>query len=301
MEGITKGIIKRPVFVLIHGVEGVGKTTFGASAQNPILLGAEDGSAHIDVARFDKVETYVDIKNNIARLLNEKHDYKTLVLDSLDWTEQLMHKQICKDQKTDAIEDTFGSFGKWVGGVGRVWMDLINDFRQLRDTKKMNIVVVAHSSIKPFNDPTQPLPYDRYVVKINEKHAALWREAVDCVLFANFEVVTKTNSKTDKKAKAYGEDHRLLFTQRRPSFDAKNRFNLPHEMALDWTAFYDACNMTNVDAEKMIADVMTEIAQLEKRMPKDAIPKMQIAILNAKKDINQLSKIRNHARVLAGE
>src|SRR5215472_18230020 len=74
-------------------------------------------------------------------------------------------------------------------------------------------------------------------LKINDKGAALVREAADAVLFARFETeLVKTNGKT----RAYGEGNRIMYTESRPGWDAKNRFNLPFVMPLDWKTFGDA-------------------------------------------------------------
>jgi len=63
------------------------------------------------------------------------------------------------------------------------------------------------------------------------------REAADAVLFARFETeLVKTNGKT----RAYGEGNRIMYTESRPGWDAKNRFDLPFCMPLDWKTFGDA-------------------------------------------------------------
>ena len=83
----------------------------------------------------------------------------------------------------------------------------------------MNIVLIAHSSVKAFNDPFTNSSYDRYQIKLHEKSAAYLREAVDCVLFANYKVATE--GKEGQKHKAFGDGSRLIYTERRPAFDAK--------------------------------------------------------------------------------
>src|SRR5690606_6797828 len=62
--------------------------------------------------------------------------------------------------------------------------------------------------------------------------------AADCVLFANFKTTT-AKAKGATKAKAWGDGTRVMFTERRPAFDAKNRFDLPFEMSLSWEEFSD--------------------------------------------------------------
>ncbi len=52
LGAITRGRVQAPLRVLCYGVEGVGKSTLGADAPDPVFLGTEDGTAHLDVARF---------------------------------------------------------------------------------------------------------------------------------------------------------------------------------------------------------------------------------------------------------
>src|SRR5262245_6946413 len=101
----------------------------------------------------------------------------------------------------------------------------------------MHVRLIGHAQIKSFQDPELPTAYDRYQLKINDKAAALVREAADAVLFARFETeLVKTNGKT----RAYGEGNRIMYTESRPGWDAKNRFQLPFVMPLDWKTFGDA-------------------------------------------------------------
>jgi hypothetical protein len=101
----------------------------------------------------------------------------------------------------------------------------------------MHVLLIGHAQIKSFQDPELPSAYDRYQLKINDKAAALVREAADAVLFARFETeLVKTNGKT----RAYGEGNRIMYTESRPGWDAKNRFNLPFVLPLDWKVFGDA-------------------------------------------------------------
>jgi hypothetical protein len=50
----------------------------------------------------------------------------------------------------------------------------------------MHVLMIGHAQIRSFQDPNLPSAYDRYQLKINDKVAALVREAADAVLFARF-------------------------------------------------------------------------------------------------------------------
>lgn len=297
--GISRGKIKKPVFMIIYGLDGCGKTTFAAEAPGSINLGPEEGSNEIDTARFENIKSFSDVRKAVHRLINEDMGFETLALDSLDWMEASMWKEQCKLQGKESIQDTFGSYGKWVDGTNTIWYDFIADLKILREKRNMNIIAIAHSQVKKFDDPSHPAPYDRYQLKLAEKAAAIWREAVECILFANFEVMTKKENKNDKKAKAYGDGNRVVYTERRPSFDAKNRYGLPFELPLGWSHFHNARLAGTPDSlEQVLKDIAELIANpkiAEKRAAIDA------AVIKSSGDVSALVKIRNHARVLVGD
>ena len=51
---ITRGIIKKPLRVVIYGPEGIGKTTFASQFPNPAFIDTENSTEFLDVARFPK-------------------------------------------------------------------------------------------------------------------------------------------------------------------------------------------------------------------------------------------------------
>jgi hypothetical protein len=237
LAGVRKGRVERPHFVLIHGVDGVGKSTFGAAAPSPIFLGPEDGSADLDVPNFPTPTKWSDIRAAVADLQAEDHEYKTLVIDSLDWIEPLVWAHVCAEAKVSNISQVGDGFGQGYVAAQSQWQELIKQLQRLR--MKMNVIVIAHSHIKAFDDPQENQKYDRYILKLNEKAAAIWREAVDCVFFANYRTTT-VKQKGAKKARAFSDSTRVMYTERRAAFDAKSRFSLPFEMELDWNGFVTA-------------------------------------------------------------
>jgi len=171
LKQVVKGKLKNPHLLLLYGTDGVGKSTFGASAPNPIFLGTEDGTASLDVARFPAPESFAQVIESIEVLSKEPHDYKTLVVDSLDWLEPLVWEKVCKDGEKKKIED-FG-YGKGFSNALHEWRKMMNALKSLRFSKGMDIVLIAHSQVKTFNDPSLVEGYDRYQMKLNDKASAL--------------------------------------------------------------------------------------------------------------------------------
>jgi hypothetical protein len=228
LSTISRGKRPRHIFALFYSTDGVGKTTVCSHAPNPIFIGAEKGTEQLDVARFPQTESISELLAQIRALQSEKHDFDSVVLDSLDWVEPLIWKAVCDEGKVETIEQYAGGYGKGYVRALDLWRTLLGELSVLNE--KMHVLLIGHAQIKSFQDPELPTAYDRYQLKINDKAAALVREAADAVLFARFETELV---KTSGKARARGEGVRVMYSESRPAFDAKNRFNLPFCMPLE--------------------------------------------------------------------
>ena len=234
LSGITYGKQIKPIFCLIHGPDGVGKTTWASKAPEPIFLGTETGADQLDVARLPRPETFGIFLNQLSGLENQQHPFKTVLVDSLDWLEPLIWRQVCAEGQVRTIEDYAGGFGKGYVRALEIWRGTLERLTGL--AQRFHIILVAHSKIKRFDDPNQPSGYDRYIIAINELAAAAARQAVDAVLFASFKEKVKQTAKASGN-RGLGEGERALYTEHRPAFDAKNRFRLPFELPLEWKPF----------------------------------------------------------------
>ena len=262
LSRITSGRIQKPQLLILYGPDGVGKSTFAAQAPRPVFLGPESGTSELNVSRFPSVTRFDQVGQAIHELLTERHEFETLVLDSLDWLEPLLWQQVCEEAGSANIEEAYGGFGKGFTVALKHWRTLHLRLAELREVKKMNLVFIAHSQVKAFNDPNQLQPYDRYMLKLNEKAAAVWREFVDCVFFADYEVFLKKEGAKSAKAKALGDGSRILYTERKPSFDAKNRFGLPAEIPFKLGTAWDDYMAALRKAREAGKDIEAEIMEL---------------------------------------
>jgi hypothetical protein len=106
---LIEGKQDRPQKVLIYGVAGIGKSTFASKFPAPVFLDVEDRTAHLDIKRYQP-KNYSEIKDCLLFLNSSKHNYKTVVLDTADWTEQIIERHVCDTKNKVSIED-FG-YGK---------------------------------------------------------------------------------------------------------------------------------------------------------------------------------------------
>jgi len=122
LAAVTRGQVSKPHRVLIYGPEGVGKTTFAASAPDPIIIGTEDGSGALDVPRFPRPESWGDVLEAVDALTAKGHDYRTCVIDSLDWAEPMVWAHVCAASSKSSIEDF---------GFGKGYVEALNEARKL--------------------------------------------------------------------------------------------------------------------------------------------------------------------------
>jgi hypothetical protein len=91
--------------ILVHGVAGVGKTTFAAGAPDPVFILTEDALGTLAVQHFPLARKFEDVMEALAALYSEPHDFKTVVIDSIDWVEPLVWLRTCQDNGWPSIEE----------------------------------------------------------------------------------------------------------------------------------------------------------------------------------------------------
>lgn len=238
LSNIQTGRQVRPLRMSLFGTDGIGKTTFAASAPSPIFINAEDGQGMLDIARFPTPESWDDIHDAIEALYKGEHDYQTLVLDSTDWAETLCMDAVCAENGVTGIEAI--GYGKGYKFAREKFAKLFRALDALWSARQMNIILISHCQVKRFDDPERE-PYDRYILKLDDTNAARLREWCDVNAFANYDTVIKTVGEglsQTKRAVSYGK--RLLHFERTAAFDAKNRYSLPAKLPLDWGPFWQA-------------------------------------------------------------
>jgi hypothetical protein len=176
---------------------------------------------------------------HLASLYSEDHDYRTVVVDSLDWLEPLIQAKACRDNGWASIEEP--GYGKGYIAALALWRQYLDGLNALRDERGMTVVQTAHSEIRRFDSPEHE-PFDRYGIKLHTRAAALVQEHADVILFANYRVSTVRSDVGFSKRvnRAVGSGERLIHTTERPAFIAKNRYGLPDTLPLDWHAFAQA-------------------------------------------------------------
>jgi hypothetical protein len=228
---IKTGPINRPQRIVIHGPNGIGKTTLAAQFPDPLFLDTEDGSTHQDLRRI-RASTETIFFEALRLLQNETLPCKTLVIDPIDVAEKFNRERVLKRHKMKNIEDF---------GYGKGWTYLREEFDLFLsgclDTfirRGIHVVVIGHSTVKRIQPPGLSDAYDRYELKLDLVNAARLREWADAVLFINWDVRISENA--EGRIRGVGGKERVVYTTHCAAFDAKNRVNLPEKLEARFAA-----------------------------------------------------------------
>ncbi len=243
---VSNEVVKKPPRILLYGVEGIGKSSWAASAQdcgrNPIFIPTEDGVNQIKCAKFPQAKSYQEVDRYINSLLNEKHDYGMMILDSLGWLETWLNQYICEKHNIKSIKDL--SYGTGYKAAMPIWEDLLSKFDRLID-KGIMVVLLGHAAIQKIEDPDGS-SYDNYAPKlhVNGKGIGIQRtimEWADCVLFCKYQQFTKTEDEGFNRTRTVvsGIGKRMIYTTKQAAFNAKNRYSLPPEIPMGDQGYSD--------------------------------------------------------------
>lgn len=229
---ISQGPMLSATKLVIYAVEGIGKSTFASQFPNPLFIDTEGSTNTMNVRRLPAPNSWQMLLQEVQYVRDTPGLCSTLVIDTIDWAERLCIDEVCKTHQKNGIEDFgYGAGYTYVYEAFGKLLNLLSDIVEHR----INVVLVAHSMIRKFEQPDEAAPYDRYQLKLidtpKKSVANMVKEWADAVIFANYKTVVE---KTDSgKAKARG-NKRVMYTQHNACWDAKNRWGLAAELPFDY-------------------------------------------------------------------
>lgn len=229
---------ERPSLLTVYGVDGVGKTSFAAEWPSPVYIttAGERAPSDIDLPTPGTVESIDNLYDIVGELLdrdddgNLKHEFKTVIIDSIDGLEPLIWKATCARIGATAIDDSsagsVAAYGRGYREADVEWVEF-TDAMDALIASDMNVILLAHPGIVTFNSPISD-PYSRYDLKTHKRASALIREKSDIVAFINYRVslVKADPSKKHTTHHAEGKE-RYIHLSENAGFVAKCRHQAP--------------------------------------------------------------------------
>ena len=235
LSKLQRGKFTGPVRLVVHGGSGVGKSTFAAGAPTPLFLDFEGRTGHLDIARFMPT-SWEETLQCLRDLVADPGEFKTIVFDTLDHMEVLIHRYVCT--KNDWADIETPGWGKGYTPALLEFHRLITACEMLR-TKGLNVVMLAHTAVR-----TQTLAGQDSVGIMNLKLKGGEKtnsgdyivEKADLVGYAHWEDLVR-KEKGAFKAKAVTTGDRLLTFKHHPAVMTKQGVSMADEIPLNWAAF----------------------------------------------------------------
>jgi len=205
----------------------MGKTTLAAMFPNPVFIRTEDGTASLagneNVSLFPLATSSQDVLDAIEALGTEKHDFKTLVIDSITQLATLIESEIvAADPKAKSINQAGGGYGAGYGAASEIHRQIRDWSGSLATETDMNVVFIGHADTETLDLPDMD-PYARYCVRMHKKSIPHYTDNVDLVGLIRLKTFTRGDG-DKKRAISTGEREILCFPQ--ASSVTKNRFNI---------------------------------------------------------------------------
>lgn len=258
LSDIQRGKSKLPPRIICHGVPGVGKSSCPAFGPKPIWLMSklETGIVSLrdadlvpeGVENFPECQTWQDVFDLIELLRTSDHQYKTLVIDTLNGLERMCHDHVVQRD----YNNRYAAFAAYQSGFKVAvndWRLFLAELDRLREARGMLIWLIAHTKVQNFKNPEGP-DYDRYQPDLNPETWSVTHGWADIVLFMNYdqEAVKEVGA---GKAKGKGGVNRFVYTTRTAAWDAKHRHGLPEIISMgssgkeSWDNFKTAMQAVN--------------------------------------------------------
>jgi len=252
---------------VVFANEKMGKTTFGASAPQPLVIPLEIGYAGLDrrkVGVGKMLNSYFEVLTALqqfqASIEAGTFPFKTIVFDSATALERMIHDKIIRAEPkyvegnptNITIESACGGYGKGYLQANADFNNFLNWCDLFAVSYKINIVITCHAFASKTIDPTSG-EYDVWDLLLhspknmkNYGKRELITQWADVVGFL-YEPMFVTE--TDNIFKGVSQNKgRVLGLSRTPSYVAGNRFGVVGEIPLPedegWNHFaqsvYDA-------------------------------------------------------------
>ena len=227
LQSLSKPTGQRPIIATLFGEGGMGKTTLAAMFPKPVFIRTEDGTASLmgndNVSLFPLATSTKDVLDAIEVLATEKHDFKTLVIDSITQLATLIEAEIvAADPKAKSINQAGGGYGAGYGTASEVHRQVREWAGSLAYETGMNVVFIGHADTETLDLPDMD-SYARYCVRMHKKSIPHYTDNVDLVGLIRLKTFTRGDG-DKKRAISTGEREILCFPQ--ASSVTKNRFNI---------------------------------------------------------------------------
>jgi hypothetical protein len=205
----------------------VGKTTFGASANRPLIVDCENGAAHVHCDRTPYLSDWPSIQQWLTALATGGHDYETVVVDSVDWLLRRAEEHVAGVNRsqtgmTQTLNRSHGGYGNGKQVLrNHVYQYLLPTLDEMVNAG-VAVVLLAHATRREITS-IDGVTFEKSTPEI---HADLANTMIE---WSDF--VGAARLGTNGRELVLSETNQLL---------AKNRYGIRGVIDLDWRALCEA-------------------------------------------------------------
>jgi len=236
-EKTGKGFFgKSPLKLVLYGPSGVGKTSWSSHFPKPgfIIDPQEEGIRTLSEFNLCPQPVFVEEASSFENLLSlgediaaGEYDIQTAVFDSITGFEKLCFIHHCEEYfDGDWSTEGFYSYQKGPKQAAKVDWPRFLDVLDLIRKAGINVVLIGHSRVKPYNNP-EGADYDRFICYCDPETWSTTHRWAQGVLFYNYLVELDLSKKRGPKTKVKDDgEGRMIYCDWSPAYDAKNWFQL---------------------------------------------------------------------------
>ena len=211
---------------LVYGPSKIGKSSWCSNADKALFLATEPGLNSLEVFQ-SPITCWDDLLQACADIAEGKHDFKTIVIDTVDIAYRMCSDYVCKKFKIEHESDL--GYGKGYALINNEFQRVLNKLAFL----PYGLIMISHSQQKEIE--TRTGKHTRTIPTLPEKARKMVTGLVDLILFCDLDMTTGTDGKPIYQ--------RVMRTKPSLSYDAGDRTGrLPDMIPLDFAEFIKAFN-----------------------------------------------------------
>ena len=218
--------------IFLYGMPKIGKTTFASHFPDAVFLATEAGHHALSVFKVD-LASWEDFLDACSELAEGKHNFRNVVIDTVDNLWMLCRNHICAKNKIEHEADL---------KYGKGYALILNEFARVLTKLSMlpfGLVLISHVAVQELETRTGTI--HKIVPSLPEKPRKMILGMADMILFFDQDIARAEDGKQSIR--------RVVRTQPSPNYEAGDRTGrLPEIIELDYNKFADAFSAATAEA-----------------------------------------------------
>ena len=199
--------------ILLYGRAKIGKSTLASQFERPLFLATEAGLNFLEVYKVN-ITSWEDFLHACAQVASREHEFKTIVIDTIDRLVTYCAEFICELNKVSHPSEL--PHGK---GWHLITVELSRTLHKLANLP-YGLILISHCDLVEIDEPTRK--HTRWSISVGGKNRKVVLNLADLILFID------SKMKEDKEV-------RIIRTKPSRNWEAGDRSNLlPEELLLDY-------------------------------------------------------------------